>query len=284
MKVLLTGATGFIGNHVVGQLLERGHQVVAIGRSAAHASRHQWYENVDFRVWDLHAAEAPFTVSGLGSPDVLMHLAWPGLPNYKELFHFERNLLADYLFIKTLVLQGLQRVLVTGTCFEYGMRDGCLNESMPTFPANPYALAKDTLRKFLEALQVNQAFTMVWCRLFYMHGPGQNPNSLLAQLDAAIARGDTEFPLSGGEQLRDYLPVEAVADRLATLLEHDKFDGVVNICSGEAISIRRLVTEHLARKSASIRLNFGSIPYSQLEPMAFWGSGERYKTITGFHD
>ena len=102
--------------------------------------------------------------------------------------------------------QGLKQVLVTGTCFEYGMQNGCLTEEMPTLPANPYALAKDILRKSLQLLQQQSSFILQWARLFYMYGPGQNPNSLLAQLERAIDNGESVFNMSGGEQTNSISP------------------------------------------------------------------------------
>lgn len=208
-----------------------------------------------------------------------MHLAWPGLPNYDALFHYEQTLPADYRFLKSLVKGGVGHLLVTGTCFEYGMQSGALAEDLPTAPANPYALAKDTLRKQLQSLQQQHAFTLQWARLFYMYGEGQSPNSLVAQLDRAIDGGEAEFNMSGGEQLRDYLPVDEVASRTVTLVEHPGCDGVVNICSGVPISVRRLVERHLANRGANIRLNLGHYPYSNEESMAFWGDGSRLAAI-----
>jgi nucleoside-diphosphate-sugar epimerase len=104
-----------------------------------------------------------------------------------------------------------------------------------------------------------------------MYGEGQNPNSLLTMLDQAIQRGDPSFNMSGGEQLRDYLPVTEVATRLVKLLEHPELSGVINICSGAPISVRRLVENRIAERDASIKLNLGSYPYPDYEPMAFWG-------------
>ncbi len=150
---------------------------------------------------------------------------------------------------------------------------------MPTHPANPYALAKDTLRKFMEELKHQHTFTLQWARLFYMYGPGQNPNSLLAQLDRAIDNGEPVFNMSCGEQLRDYLPVEVVASRLVALLEHPQYNGVVNICSGEPISVRRLVEQHHARRGADIQLNLGHYPYPDYEPLAFWGDAQKLSSI-----
>jgi len=276
MKILVTGATGFIGNHLVPRLLDRGHVVVAVARDEEKASKLSWYSDVQFMACDIHSAGLEFTPEQFGYPDALVHLAWPGLPNYKALFHFEDNLLADYSFIKSLVEHGLKQVLVTGTCLEYGMQNGCLTEDMPTYPANPYALAKDTLRKFLQSLQKTIPFTFQWIRLFYMYGAGQNPNSLLAQLDRAIETGDKQFNMSGGDQLRDYMPVVGVADRIASLIERVDLTGIYNCSSGAPISVRKLVESHAYEKGSSIELNLGHYPYPDYEPMAFWGDAGKF--------
>src|SRR3546814_2015436 len=94
-----------------------------------------------------------------------------------------------------------------------------------------------------------------------MHGPGQNPNSLLAQLDRAIDRGEEQFNMSGGEQLRDYLPVQVVALRLAALVSRPEHEGTFNICHGEPTSVRRLVETHIKMRQADIALNLGYYPY-----------------------
>lgn len=280
MNVLVTGATGFVGRHVVPRLLERGHTVTAVARENERARTFPWFKQVTFVACDIHRVPDSL-LKEFEQAEAVIHLAWPGLPNYKGLFHFEENLPASYRFLKALVEAGIQHLLVTGTCFEYGLQSGCLAESLPTFPANPYGLAKDTLRKFLEALRQEYAFTLQWPRLFYMYGVGQNPSSLLAQLDRAIDSGKSQFNMSGGEQLRDYLPVEKVASHLVTLLEHPQCDGIVNICSGEPISVRRIVERHLAARGANICLNLGHYPYPDYEPMAFWGDGRRLKATLG---
>lgn len=281
MKFLVTGASGFIGSHVVSCLLKRGHEVIAIARNEEKAAKYPWYKKILFISQDLHAKDFTPSMAKLGNPDALIHLAWPGLPNYKDLFHFEENLPADYRFVKSLIEQGLKQVLVSGTCFEYGMQSGCLSENRITSPANPYALAKDTLHKCLQSLQQHMSFRLQWTRLFYMYGDGQSPNSLLAQLDRAIELGDRQFKMSGGEQLRDYLPVEIVASRIVLLAEQQQHQGVVNICSGQPISLRHLVEMHIQKRQADISLNLGFYPYPTYEPMAFWGNNNLYTSIIG---
>ncbi|MFI3120819.1 MAG: NAD(P)-dependent oxidoreductase [Methylococcaceae bacterium] len=274
MNILITGSTGFIGANLVPLLLAHRHTVTALVRNAERAADMPWANQVRFIVWDIGQDIAP-VLEKIGAPDAVIHLAWAGLPNYKALFHFEQNLPAHYRFLKALVEQGVGQVLVTGTCFEYGMQNGCLSEQMPAQPENSYALAKDTLRRFLQALQQEHNFTLQWARLFYIYGPGQSSNSLLAQLDRALNNGEKSFNMSNGEQLRDYLAVEEVARRLLLLLEHSECNGLVNVCSGEPISVRRLVEHHIQKRGASIALNFGYYPYPDYEPMAFWGDHRR---------
>jgi dTDP-6-deoxy-L-talose 4-dehydrogenase (NAD+) len=275
---MVTGATGFIGQHLVPILLERGHEVLAVSRDEAKARKFDWFPRVHFIPTDIYMPTAQ-PKALFGAQDALVHLAWPGLPNYKSLFHFEHNLPADYRFLKSMIEAGVGQILVTGTCFEYGMQSGLLHEELPPNPTNPYGLAKNCLRQFLESLRQEQHFALQWARLFYMHGPGQNPGSLIAQLDRAIDRGDREFPMSGGEQLRDYLPVQTVAAHLTTLLEHPTTHTVVNICSGQPISVRRLVERRLTERNAQMDLKLGHFPYPDYEPLAFWGDAKRLRAL-----
>lgn len=280
MKVLVTGATGFVGRHLVAALLARGCTVRAVARDAQKAADMPWIKDVEFVSADIHAADLDVAALTEGV-DALAHLAWPGLPNYRALFHFEHNLMADYRFIKGAVEAGVKQVLVTGTCFEYGMQSGPLSEKNDAQPANPYGLAKHTLHLFLQNLQQEHSFTLQWARLFYLHGEGQNPNSLLAALDRAIDAGDTTFNMSAGEQLRDFLAIETATAYLAAILRKRDFDGTINCASGQPVSVRALVEQHVRERGATIGLNLGHYPYPTHEPMAFWAVTERLQQLLG---
>jgi dTDP-6-deoxy-L-talose 4-dehydrogenase (NAD+) len=280
LTVLVTGATGFVGRHLVSALLARGCKVRAVARNVEVAQCMQWFDAVEFVAADIHAVDLDIATLTEGV-DALAHLAWPGLPNYQGLFHFEHNLFADYAFIKRAVEAGISQILVTGTCFEYGLQSGPLSEDTTPQPANPYGLAKNTLRLFLEALQRERPFILQWARLFYLHGEGQNPNSLLASLDRAVDAGDQVFNMSAGDQLRDYLAIDVAAGYLATLLQRRDFSGVVNCCSGRPISVRALVEQRLRERASSIALNLGHYGYSAHEPLAFWGMAERLQQLVG---
>jgi len=279
-KILVTGATGFIGNHVVQELLNRNYAVIATSSNKEKAANFSWFKDVTYIPFDLHSFDNQIDyASFFQNPEAVIHLAWEGLPNYKSLFHFEDNLSRHYTFLKNFVQNGVNDITVTGTCFEYGMQEGCLNESLPTLPTNPYGLAKDTLRKFLQELKKVTTFHFKWARLFYMYGKGQNANSLFSQLDTALDRGDEFFNMSGGEQVRDFLPVEKVAAYIVSIAVQNETEGVINCCSGKPITVKALIQNYLEKKSKHIELNTGHYPYPDYEPMRFWGDNEKLKTI-----
>lgn len=276
--ITVTGAGGFIGRHVVRALLQRNASVIAVDRDASALSHVP--EDASRIQADLNDA-AWHEPSALGDPDALIHLAWAGLPNYRSLHHFEDELPRQFRLLGNLVRRGLRRLVVTGTCFEYGMQSGPLHEQLTPAPANPYALAKDSLRRQLQFLCEICPFEFTWARLFYMHGEGQASSSILPQLEVAIRSGAETFDMSGGEQLRDYLPVTDVAGMLAELALRPHGVGIVNICSGRPISVRSLVEGWARERNSSIRVNLGARPYPDWEPFAFWGCAGRIKEILG---
>ncbi len=280
MKIAVTGATGFVGQHVINELLKFNHEIIIATPHHGKIAQLSWpadLQIVEINLNNLVPEQNYF--SELKHPDILIHLAWQGLPDYKNLFHVEKNLPVQYAFLKNLVQHGLQQLVVTGTCFEYGMKEGCLSEDMETAPTNYYSIAKDELRKSLAELQKQYSFDLKWIRLFYMYGRGQNPNSLLSQLEEALKRGDKIFNMSGGEQLRDYLPIEKVAEYIIKIALQNKVAGTINCCSGKPISVKQLVQDYLNEKKATIQLNTGYYPYPDYEPMAFWGDDKKLKSI-----
>ena len=279
-KVLVTGSTGFIGNYVVQVLLAKGFNVVATSRNIQKANNKDWYNRVTYIPFDLQELDTSTNYfQFFEEPDLLIDLAWEGLPNYTSLFHFEDNLPAHYHFIKNMVSNGLKDVSVTGTCFEYGMQSGCLKENMPSQPANAYAMAKDTLRKFLQLMQGTTPFTLKWIRLFYMYGQGQSEKSLFSQLGKALSNNDKTFNMSGGEQIRDFLPVEKVAAYIVAIATQAENNGIVNCCSNEPVSVKYFITKYLKDLNKHIELNLGYYPYTAYEPMEFWGDNNKLKTI-----
>jgi dTDP-6-deoxy-L-talose 4-dehydrogenase (NAD+) len=276
VNVAVSGATGFIGRHAVAELEQRGVPVTLVVRSNSRLPA-GFEKHPVVRIDGV--ADAARWYAAAGRPDTLIHLAWGGLPHYRSLHHFETELPAQYEWLKVWIESGLKTLVVAGTCFEYGLQSGPLSETMQTRPANPYGLAKDVLRRQLEYLQQRQPFAFNWARLFYLHGEGQAETSLWPQLQRATARGDRVFPMSGGEQLRDYLPVTQAASHLVELALAQADNGVVNVCSGQPISVRRLVEGWIEDNGWAIEPAFGRYPYPDHEPMAFWGDRHKLDRI-----
>lgn len=274
MRITVTGATGFIGRHVVGEAVRRGHEVFAVGRSNERTKTMPWRDQVIFLERDVLKL-GPSAYDALGRPDLLIHLAWNGLQNYNALNHIEVELPQHFAFLNTMVSSGLPSLAVTGTCLEYGFQSGCLSETLPTSPGTAYGFAKDVLRKQLEFLQAERRFSLVWARMFYMYGDCAGRITLYTQLKAAVERGDPAFNMSHGEQLRDYLKVESAAEFIVKLALAQRNVGVVNVCSGQPISVRRLVESWIAENGWNIALDLGQRPYPAYEPLAFWGDQGR---------
>jgi len=276
MKIAMTGASGFIGRHVLTEFLEQGVEIVAVTRGGAFPTElSRVVRTVEIDI----SRPAPNSFEKLGCPEILIHLAWDGLPNYKSLHHFETELPRQYHFLKIMVESGLSSLLVTGTCFEYGMQSGSLSEEILAKPNNPYGYAKNALRLQLEFLKSTNPFSFTWARLFYMYGQGQSSTSLFTKLKEAVVRGDKVFNMSGGEQLRDYLPVGEIARQIVGLAMLQRDIGIINICSGEPISVRKLVERWLHENNWKIELNLGHYPYPDYEPMKFWGDSSRIDSI-----
>jgi len=273
-KIALTGATGFIGGYVLAYLESLGFTPTLLVRSRSGLSS-QFLKHSIVEVDINNPSENIYERSGC--PDILIHLSWGGLPHFLSCHHFEEELPSQYQFLKTMISGGLQTLFVSGTCFEYGMVSGPLNETMETKPANPYGFAKDSLRKQLEFLQKVSVFNLVWGRLFYLYGQGQFLKSLKPQLEAAVARGDSVFNMSGGEQLRDYLEVSQLAKWIVNLALKQENIGIINICSGNPISVRRFVEGWIKENNWQIELKLGHYPYPDYEPMAFWGDNSKLK-------
>jgi len=267
MRILLTGASGFLGKHVLHQLQQKRFEITVLIRDAEKAKTLKLNQNTKLFVSDLKCAD----LTSLNLHDTtLIHLAWDYLENYDDQRHYEALLPDHYNFIKSTLHAGVKQVLVSGTCFEYGLINGPIKASQKTEPVTCYGFAKDSLHSQLRHLQRNEPFKLQWARLFFLHGEQQRSTSLLGQLESVVKNGHKDFQMSLGEQLRDYLPVSRAAEKIVELALNAN-DGCFNVCSGQPISVRRLVENKLQNLGANLELKFAQKSYPDHEPMAFWG-------------
>ncbi len=280
MKIIVTGANGFIGRHLLPKLIDKGHEIIAVVRNKKKLLNcDERCKFVELDIKNLNSHELVM----FKQADALIHLAWGYLSDYRSLKHIEIELPSHYHFIKKLISLGVVNISVIGTCFEYGMQSGKLSELLQTQPNNPYGYAKDNLRKQLYFLKKEKDFNLVWIRLFYMFGSNYASNSLYSQLSAAVDNNEKIFNMSGGEQLRDYLHIDDVIQGIVNIVEIKQEVGIVNVCSGKPISIRSLVEQWIESNNWNISLNLGHYPYPDYEPLAFWGDNYKYLSLVGLN-
>jgi len=170
-----------------------------------------------------------------------------------------------------MIEQGIKHIIVAGTCLEYGLQNGCLSVDMVTKPRNPYAIAKDNVRKYLQSLKKEYSFKLHWARFFYLYGEGQHAGGLIPQLDRAIDNGEKVFKMSGGEQKRDFIHITEAVNQLHELMNNNSKNEIVNICNGKPVTVKKFVEDHIAARHSKIEMILGYYPYPDWEPMEFWG-------------
>lgn len=276
MRIAITGASGFIGQHVRKEFQRTEHEIVLVARNCGQIGSTMPHESV-VEV-DLYQDQENW-FEFFGKPDVLLHLAWGGLPNYLASQHVDTQFPSQCSFLKNLIGNGLKKLIVPGTCYEYGRSYGALLETQLTVPNTPYGIAKDMLRKRLEELQDRFAFDLSWGRVFYPYGDGQSEKSLYSQLKAAALRGDKEFLMGSGTQTLDFIPVEVVARIFCQLVTTASGVGIINIGSGKPQTVIDFVNSQISWHGWSIVPKLGCVPDREYESVSFWANVEKLNSL-----
>lgn len=208
--------------------------------------------------------------------DKVIILSWRNLPNYNKVFHFTENLFAIFEFVCFCVDRGVREIDITGTCYEYGMQNGCLDEGVNSIPISCYAVAKDSLRRILESYLSSRDVVLKWFRIFYPYGEFQNPNSLYPSLMNAIKSCEYSFKCSQGDQIRDFIHVDECSLMMVEMIDSDSACGIINIGSGNPISIREFLEKQISINQSKIKLELGFYPRRKDEPLAFWADISKY--------
>ena len=267
MKIAITGATGFIGQHVRNVLAKTDNDVVLVVRYVDRVGDKSAREEIVAA--DLSQARTDW-FELFGRPDVVLHLAWGGLPNYMDCYHVNVELPTQLRFLTALIKSGLKKLVVTGTCYEYGISSGALSEDQETNPNTPYGIAKDRLRKELFKLRSTQHFDITWARIFYPYGEGQSESSIYSQLTRAISDNEKEFAIGSGTQMLDFIQVTTVAKALLAFVTEIKGIGLINVGSGDPQTVIEFVERLISRFESNIVPKVGVINDREYESISFW--------------
>ena len=277
MRVLVTGAAGFVGAHVVRALLGGGHDVAALLQPGVSTARLHDLEGRLMRVsGTLEEARALRPALVDYRPEVCIHLAWYAEPGkYLDAPENVSALTGSLALLEELAAAGCAHVVAVGSCAEYAAASKPFTEESPVRPDTLYAAAKLSLALTGERLAARRGFGFAWARLFLLYGPGEDPRRAIPSLMRSLLRGEF-YAASAGEQVRDYLHVEDVASALVTLATRGA-TGVFNVCSGIPVTMRAVMETvgRIAGREDLIR--FGERPYRDWEPMYLCGENGRLK-------
>jgi len=279
MKVLVTGASGFIGAHVTKSLVDRNHQVAILVRPGNAAVRLQTHQNscetISATLEDKELLEKAINRV---EPEACIHLAWYAEPGkYLDSAQNLQSLASSLSLFQTLIKAGCRQIVAAGTCFEYDTNFGYLHEDTPARPATLYAAAKLSCCLMGSQLAAQAKISFAWGRVFYPYGPQEDPRRLVPAALKALLQG-AAFPASPGEQVRDYIHVADVASALCTLMEKQA-DGVFNISTGVPVSIRQLLETLGKLMNRSHLIQLGVLPYRKWEPPFICGDNTRLRNF-----
>lgn len=266
-KILLTGATGFVGRQVMQTLLDESVELTAVVRKG---KEDQIPKNSSISkiitTEDLFSESIEWWTEACKNIDTIIHVAWYTEPG--KYLQSPKNL--DCLtgtinMAKGAVKAGVKRFVGVGTCFEYDLTLGVLSKDSPLKPTTPYASSKVATFVTLSEWLPLESVEFAWCRLFYLYGEGEDDRRLVPYLHKQLKEGNVA-ELSSGKQVRDFMDVKKAAKKIVIVSLSDK-TGAVNICSGEPVTVRGLaekIAEEYGRKDL---LKFGARPDNLVDPI-----------------
>lgn len=279
-RILITGGAGFVGAALVRHALSQGAEVAILTRAGTDLQRlADRRDDIRFIVGDLANAESYHAEVSAFQPDVCFHLAWVTEPGkYLQSPLNAQFILYSIDLLRCLFAAGCSQIVSTGTCFEYARSDVQLTEDSPLDYSTPYAASKNLTAQICLELANRVGANFAWGRLFYMVGPADHPKRLLPSLIAALKQ-DRDFPTTDGAQRADYLHVRDVAAALWNLTGQH---GVFNVCSGEAIAVRDLISAVADLMGKQHLVKLGVLQRPPDMPMLICGSRQKITQATGW--
>ena len=263
MKILVTGANGYLGQGIVKHILDNGNQVIAVDYKIDKIDK-----RAELVECDLFGIDNPFEY--FGKPDALLHLAWrDGFVHYSDA-HIE-DLPKHYEFIKRFSESEINKIAVMGTMHEVGFYEGAIKEDTPCHPTTPYGISKNALRHLTQMFCSQKCKEFQWLRGYYIVGNSQFGSSIFSKITSAEIEGKTEFPFTLGLNQFDFIDYEEFCEQVARTIVQDEILGVINICSGRPEKLADRVERFIKENNYKIKLKYGAFPDRPYDSKAVWG-------------
>ncbi|WP_261806929.1 NAD-dependent epimerase/dehydratase family protein [Lapidilactobacillus luobeiensis] len=271
MKILVTGANGYLGQGIVKAILDNGHSVIATDFKTQFID-----DRAEKIAGNLFEVEDPYTT--FGKPDVLLDLAWrDGFKHYSDA-HID-DLPKHYHFIKKMIESGLEKIAVMGSMHEIGFFEGSINESTPCNPVTPYGISKNALRELTQMLASKYGTVFQWLRGYYIVGHSEFGSSIFSKLTAAANSGEKEFPFTLGQDQFDFIDYDVFCKQIAAAIGQNDVNGIIEICSGRPEKLADRVERFIRENNYSIKLKYGAFPDRPYDSKAIWGNNTKIQHI-----
>ncbi|TKB95113.1 MAG: NAD(P)-dependent oxidoreductase [Nitrospira sp.] len=255
-RVLVTGATGFIGSHCLVSLVQRGYEVHAISTKLVMKAE----SSIVWHQADLLDESSGVRLMESVKPTHLLHLAWYVVPG--KLISSDLNfdwVHSSMKLLRAFQQQGGRRVVMSGSSYEYDWNYGYCHEARtPKIPNTVYGACKHALDVMVQAFCLAHGISQAWPRVFFLYGPNEHPDRLVSSVIRSLLQG-AEARCSHGKQIRDYLHVQDVAEAIVSVLDCG-VEGAVNIGSGTAVTLREMIVTIGRTLGQEDLLKLGAIP------------------------
>ena len=271
-KVLVTGACGYIGRHVVAELLRQGHHVIA-----SDFQNFGLPEEVEFTDYPIFDGSADI-YDRLGKPDVLIHLAWKDGFVHNSPAHME-ELSRHVVFLNRMIDAGIWSVSVMGSMHEVGYWEGAICADTPCNPLSQYGIAKNALRQSMMLYTQNKPTNFHWLRAYYIFGDDKRGSSIFAKLHQAVEAGQEKFPFTSGKNYYDFIHIDELAKQIVAASVQDEKNGIINVCTGAPRTLAEQVEWYIRENGLPIALEYGKFPDRPYDSPGIWGDDSVIREI-----
>lgn len=271
-KVLITGAAGYMGRHVVKAFLNSGYTVLANDLNNKGIDDRAQIVDVPIFSGDRDI------YNQVGRPDILVHLAWRDGFIHNSNAHME-DLSKHIVFINNMIAGGLKSISVMGSMHEVGYWEGAVDENTPCNPMSMYGVAKNALRQALLLSTADKDVDVHWLRAYYIYGDDARGSSVFAKIVQAVEDGRKTFPFTSGENKFDFIHIDELARQIVAASVQDKYTGIINVCTGKPVALGEQVEAFIKDHNYDIKLEYGAFPDRPYDSPMVWGEAKKIQDI-----